>query len=83
MPVKASPTFIRLIWIELVPMPWMTRSMVPALAFQSAKVSGINSPLGSARTRTNCPARAALATIGALTLISTMPVAMSRRLTIV
>ena len=67
MPAKDSPTVILFMLMVLVPMAWMTRSMVPALASQSASVSGMSSPFGSASTRTNCPAWADLATSGDFT----------------
>ncbi len=73
MPAKASPTSMRLMPIELAPIAWMTRSIVPALASQSASVSGISSPFGDGSTRTNWPACAALAISGDCTVNSTMP----------
>ena len=72
MPAKASPTFMALMAMELVPMAWMTMVMVPAFSSQSASVSGISSPLSQGSTRTNWPARADLAISGALTVNSTM-----------
>ncbi len=78
MPAKESPTAMRLMSMVLVPIAWITRSMVPASASQSASVSGISSPLSHASTRTNWPACAAeRATSGECTLNSTMPPASS------
>ena len=73
MPANESPTCMRLISMLLVPTPWTTRQIVPASVSQSARVSGMSSPSGRGRTRTNWPARAAAAMTGERTVISSMP----------
>ncbi len=54
-------------------MPCTTMVTVPAVASQSASVSGISSPSVVGSTRTNWPARAVRAITGARTVNSSIP----------